>query len=237
MSKAIMNDHLKKALIFGARGMLGSATVDSFTRAGFGVTGVTSRQSESNLITITEDLDQVGTSIATLPVFDAVVWAHGINLNDRCDNVEIDDLRRVIDINVLYIARTLAALLKDNKIANGARLVVISSIWQEVARQGKYSYSISKAAVGGLVRVASADLAERGVLVNAILPGVLDGPMTRSNLSPNQLENVVTATDFGRLADAKDVAELALFLCSDSNRSITGQSISVDLGFSNLKRL
>lgn len=228
---------MKRALIFGARGMLGSSTVNLFTRAGFDVTGVTSRQSESKLITISGDVDQVDSSISNLPVFDAVVWAHGINFNDRCDNVEINDLQRILDVNVVYIASTLAALLRAHKIVNGARLVVISSIWQEVARQGKFSYSVSKAAVGGLVRGASADLAERGVLVNAILPGVLDGPMTRSNLLPDQLENVVAATNFGRLADAEDVAELALFLCSDANHSITGQSISLDLGFSNLKRI
>jgi NAD(P)-dependent dehydrogenase (short-subunit alcohol dehydrogenase family) len=91
--------------------------------------------------------------------------------------------------------------------------------------------------VGGLVRAASADLAYRDILVNAILPGVLDGPMTRASLSDDQLKSVVSATDFGRLAEASDIVGLTLYLCSDANRSVTGQSIHVDLGFSHVKRL
>ena len=65
----------------------------------------------------------------------------------------------MFDTNVGLIARTLAELLARGVVADGARLVVLSSIWQAIARSNKFSYTVSKAALGGLVRAAAADLA------------------------------------------------------------------------------
>jgi NAD(P)-dependent dehydrogenase (short-subunit alcohol dehydrogenase family) len=115
----------------------------------------------------------------------------------------------------------------------GARMVVVSSIWQERARGDKLSYMVTKAAVGGLVRSASVDLGWEGHLVNAVLPGVLDTPMTRTNLSDEQITVVTGKTTLGRLPDLGTVAETICFLCSRDNRSISGQSVVVDLGMSN----
>lgn len=228
---------MKNVLVFGARGMIGGSVAETFARAGFSVTAASSKHAEGQFVTITEKTKCSDDVIESLPLLDAVVWAQGINLNDESQTVEPGQLRHLLDVNVVYIASTLSALLQGGRLANGSRLVAISSLWQTAARRGKFSYTISKAAVGGLVRAASADLAHRDILVNAVLPGVLDGPMTRANLSEDQMESVVSATDFRRLAEATDIAELTLYLCSDANRSITGQSIHVDLGFSHVKRL
>lgn len=228
---------MKNVLVFGASGMIGGSVTEAFAKSGFSVTAASSRDTTEQFVTITEKTKCSDDVITSLPLLDAVVWAHGINLNDESQTVDPGQLRHLLDVNVVYIASTLSTLLQAGRLANGSRLVAISSLWQTAARRGKFSYTISKAAVGGLVRAASADLAHRNILINAILPGVLDGPMTRANLSEDQLESVASATDFGRLAEASDIAELTLYLCSDANRSITGQSIHVDLGFSNVKRL
>jgi NAD(P)-dependent dehydrogenase (short-subunit alcohol dehydrogenase family) len=228
---------MKHALVFGARGMIGGSVAEAFARTGFSVTAASSKPVGGQFLTITERTEFSDEVITSLPLLDAVVWAHGINLNDDCQTVIPSQLRHLLDVNVVYIANTLSALLQGGKLANGSRLVAISSLWQTESRRGKFSYTISKAAVGGLVRAASADLAYRDILVNAILPGVLDGPMTRASLSDDQLKSVVSATDFGRLAEASDIVGLTLYLCSDANRSVTGQSIHVDLGFSHVKRL
>ena len=228
---------MKHALVFGARGMIGGAIADAFAKAKFSVISATSKDAGEQFVTITKETKFSDGVVSSLPGLDAVVWAHGVNLNDDAETVDPDQLQHLLDVNVVYIARTLSALLQGGKLANGSRLVAISSLWQTAARSGKFSYTISKAAVGGLVRAASADLAQREILFNAVLPGVLDGAMTRTNLSEVQLQSVVSATDFGRLAEARDIADLTLYLCSDANRSITGQSIHVDLGFSHVKRL
>jgi NAD(P)-dependent dehydrogenase (short-subunit alcohol dehydrogenase family) len=167
-----------------------------------------------------------------LPVLDAVVWAQGVNVNDRADSHRAEDLSRMFETNVALVARHLRALIDARRLARGARLVVISSIWEGVARPGKFSYTVSKAAVGGLVRAAALDLAPQGILVNAVLPGVVDTPMTRAMLSTGQLEQVEGATGFRRMVLPQDVASLVGYLSSPRNTGVTGQSITVDLGFS-----
>jgi 3-oxoacyl-[acyl-carrier protein] reductase len=169
--------------------------------------------------------------------FDCVVWAQGANCNDSLYAFEIAAHRAMLEANVVYVSASLAALLRRGQLARPARLCVISSIWQTVARQDKFSYTVSKAALQGLVQAAAIDLGRDGHLINAVLPGVLDTPMTRAMLTPEQIDRVERMTPFGRLATPQDVAEMAEFLCSDRNRSITGQFVAVDLGFQHAKQL
>jgi hypothetical protein len=96
---------------------------------------------------------------------------------------------------------------------------------------------MTKAALSGLVLSAAADLAGDGHLINAVLPGALDTPMTRKNLAAAQIGTLSSATGFGRLPALGDVASLVLFLCSPQNSGITGQFIAADLGFSNVRLL
>jgi 3-oxoacyl-[acyl-carrier protein] reductase len=167
-----------------------------------------------------------------LPLLQSVVWAQGMNVNDRADAYDEDDLALALETNVALVARQVRALVDAHRLAPAARLVVLSSIWEAVARPGKFSYTVSKAAVGGLVRAAAMDLAPRGVLVNGVLPGVVDTPMTRGMLSPEQIRQVESATGFGRMVMPEDVASLVSYLASPHNTGVTGQSIVVDLGFS-----
>jgi NAD(P)-dependent dehydrogenase (short-subunit alcohol dehydrogenase family) len=137
--------------------------------------------------------------------------------------------------NVAYILVTLKALLSAGLVAPATRMCVISSIWQRLARQSKLSYCVSKSALEGLVLSAAADLAKDGHLINAVLPGALETPMTRRNLSAEQMERLASATGFGRLAGLGDVASMVGYLCSRENTGITGQFIAVDLGFSHVR--
>lgn len=167
-----------------------------------------------------------------LPALHAVVWAQGVNTADSAEQFQLPRFEELLRANCAYVAVTLAALLERDLLAHGARLCVVSSIWQEMARQHKLSYTVSKAAVGGLVRSCAVDLAHRGILVNAVLPGALDTLMTRAALSPDQLEALAASTGFQRLTAVADVVSLVGYLCSEANTGVTGQSIAVDLGYS-----
>ena len=216
------------ALVVGGFGALGTAISEQLASDGARVLR-TSRHPDPDApdaMVLDED------SAPRLPVLDAVVWAHGVNVNDRADAHDADDLTRTFEINVALVARQLRLLLTAGRIADGAKLVVLSSIWEVVARPGKFSYTVSKAAVGGLVRAAALDLAPRGILVNAVLPGVVDTPMTRAMLSNEQIDVVAGATGFGRMVMPEDVASVVAYLCSPRNTGVTGQSVVVDLGFS-----
>jgi NAD(P)-dependent dehydrogenase (short-subunit alcohol dehydrogenase family) len=157
------------------------------------------------------------------------------NLNDNITDVEDGAFAELMQANVGFVVSTMSSLLASKKISNGARLCVISSIWQQAIRPNKLSYSITKSALSGLVQSAALDLAGQNILVNAVLPGVLDTPMTRSVLSNDQIKSVASRTGFARLVSPQEVAVLCHFVCSEANTTLTGQSLVADLGFSNVR--
>lgn len=233
-----------RALVFGATGAIGSAIAARFVDEGWHVTGVSRHGSASPRHGIVEmqydPLTADGAAHAALAdagPFDAVVWAQGANAADTVRTVEIEAHEALYRANCVYILVSLRELLQRGALAPQARLCVISSIWQKLARQNKLSYCMTKAALQGLVMAASADLAEEGILINALLPGALDTPMTRRNVAPEQLDRLRAATGFNRLPDVGDVSQMAYFLCSPANTGITGQFIAVDLGFSHVRLL
>ncbi|MBT6530416.1 MAG: SDR family oxidoreductase, partial [Betaproteobacteria bacterium] len=116
-----------------------------------------------------------------------------------------------------------------------SRLCIVSSIWQNRARQTKLSYCVTKSALKGVVLSLATDLAIDGHLINAVLPGVLDTPMTQANLRPDQIAHVTEQTKFGRLPTLDDVSSAIYSLCSVKNTGVTGQFVEVDLGFSNVR--
>ena len=219
---------LAVALVVGGFGALGSVIADDLERAGWRVLRAsrTARPDEPSTVVL-EDGD-----LGALPELAAVVWAQGTNVNDAADDHDEAELARVLDVNVGLVARQMQALLRAGRIVDGARLVVVSSIWEQIARPGKYSYTVSKAALGGLVRATALDLAPRRMLVNGVLPGVVDTPMTRAVLSDEQVGAFEDATRWDRLVSPEDVANLVSYLVSERNTGVTGQSIVVDLGFS-----
>ena len=221
-------------LLFGATGSIGASIADAALTRGWQVTGV----ARTPGATLTLDpLSPTFTpeSLRTPTPYTAVCWAQGANTTDSILEFDLARHREILDANLTYILITLNSLLTVNLLAPASKLVVISSIWQRLARQNKLSYCISKAALEGLVLSTAADLAPHGHLVNAILPGALDTPMTRRNLAPEQIDRLATATGHNRLPALADVANLACFLLGPENTGITAQFITADLGFSSTR--
>lgn len=227
----------KTCLVIGGSGAIGSAVVEQFVQNKFQV-WTSSRSVSANVkqqIQLLGKSDADRKSLRDAPTFDAVVWAQGANLNDNITDVDDEAFAELMQANVGFVVSTMSSLLDSKKITNGARLCVISSIWQQAIRPKKLSYAITKSALSGLVQSAALDLADQNILVNAILPGVLDTPMTRSVLSSEQINSVATRTGFARLVTPQEVAVLCHFICSEANTTLTGQSLVADLGFSNVR--
>lgn len=229
-----------RLLVFGASGAIGGAVASHAKARGWHVTGATRGEPTAlpgNITWVQYDpLDERNgdANLAGQAPFDAICWAQGANMNDSIASFDISRHLALYRANCLSVIAGMAAMVRRALLSpNGARLVLVSSIWQERARGGKLSYAVTKAAIGGLVRSAAVDLGGDGHLVNGVLPGVLDTPMTRANLSPEQVATVSERTAAGRLPDLDTLAETVLFLCSTQNSSISGQSITVDLGMSN----
>jgi 3-oxoacyl-[acyl-carrier protein] reductase len=224
----------RQAIVFGGYGAIGTAVAQHLAHDGCDVVR-TGRSGEGVQI---DPFSEAGLSgLEGLGPFDVAVWAQGANTNDVLGELDLVRHEEVIRANVTFVSATLDQLLRSDALAYGARLCVIGSVWQLLVRQSKYSYSVSKAAVTGLVRAAAVDLAARGMLVNGVLPGVVDTPMTRAMLSPGQRTDVSAATGHDRLVQLEDVAAAVAFLCSPANGAITGQLLAVDLGFSAGRRV
>ena len=230
---------MKNCLVFGGSGAIGSAIVELYDSLNFSVWTTTRSavSGDNQVVQITGDAEVDSGIITDLPVMDVVVWAQGVNQNDSVVDIEAKNLRDVLDANTVFVATTMNLLVSSGRATSGTRMCIISSIWQEIIRKNKLSYSVSKAALGALVKSAAIDLAEKGIFVNAVLPGVLDTPMTNSVLSQQQLADIKKSTGFGRLVTPGEIAHVVQFLCSDSNMGISGQSIVVDLGYSNAKQI
>ena len=222
-----------KLLIFGATGSIGNHLFNKFNILDNTVYGTTTK-----LENITENIILVDNTnyvnLLELPNLDAIIWAHGYNFSDNINNFDVSKFNTIIDINISFILNTLNYLLNNNKINDNAKMVIISSIWEESTRPNKLSYTISKAALSGLVKNLAYDLSSKNILINNVLPGVIDNEMSRAFLSENTMNYVKDYLNFGRLITLDDVYNTVKFLVSE-NTGITGQSIKVDLGFTNIK--
>lgn len=238
-----MTDGGERFLLFGASGAIGGAILGAALARGWHVTavsrhGAAGADARDGVRWIAADPLEAGfpaEALAPTGPYTSVCWAQGANRNDSVYDVSVESHLAIYNANCTYILVTLQALLAAGLLERGSRLCVISSIWQEMARQNKLSYCVSKAALRGLVLSAAADLAKDGHLINAVLPGALDTPMTRANLSAEQIGRLEDATQFGALSQLRDVASLVCYLCGVENTGVTGQFIAADLGYSRVR--
>jgi len=109
------------------------------------------------------------------------------------------------------------------------RIVNLASIIGIMGNAGQANYAASKAGIIGLTKSVAKELASRNVCVNAIAPGFIKTDMT-AKLSEEVQKKMLAVIPLARFGEAKDVADLALFLSSGSSSYITGQVIQVDGG-------
>jgi hypothetical protein len=135
------------------------------------------------------------------------------------------------EANVGFIVKGLQILLKEKILLSGTRLVILGSVWQNVARSNKTAYIASKSALTGLVRGLAVEFGPLGIAINGVLPGVVESEMTRNNLSRDQIEKIISETPGHLLITAEQVANIVGFLVSNNSEGINGQSIVVDNGW------
>ena len=227
-----LKNKMPKLLIFGGTGALGTAIAQKFSDEGYEVIyGVRK---------ITDGKVQFQVPLTTGPVpdllkgqlFDAVVFAQGANINDSVITSTVEDLNRLFEANVSFISENTKALISHNLIKHKGKIVILSSLWEQLTRQDKMAYTVTKAAVGGLVRSMAVDLGNaKGILVNGLLPGIVETPMSRGLLSAKQMENIEAQTPGHKLTVPTDVANATYLLGCEDNTAISGQSLFVDYGF------
>jgi len=145
-------------------------------------------------------------------------------------DLSLEDWRSVIDVNLTSMFLCMKHELRVMQKAGRGAIVNTSSAAGVVGTPALAAYTASKHGLLGLTKVAAVENAATGVRVNAILPGAVDTPLLRALMDASEgAERAVReGQPGGRLGTPEEIAEAAVWLCSDRARFVSGASLAVD---------
>ncbi len=148
-------------------------------------------------------------------------------------DVKLEDFQSVIDVNLTGTFLIMKHAIPAMRAGGGGAIVNIASVMGEVAMPNLGPYVAAKHAVVGLTKSTALGEASHKIRVNAVAPGAVNTDMLWRTLhdSEQAFEHLKTIHPMGRVAEPEDIAEAALWLCSDASSFVTGQVINVDGGF------
>jgi 2-keto-3-deoxy-L-fuconate dehydrogenase len=153
-----------------------------------------------------------------------------------------DDFDRVMNVNVKGVYYSLQATLPKMIERGGGVVLNMSSIAAVTGLKDRFAYSASKGAVHTITFSVAADYLDDKIRCNAICPARVHTPFVDGYLDKNypdnkeeMFEKLSAVQPIGRMAKPGEIAQLALYLCSDDSSYITGQSFNIDGGYLNLR--
>ncbi len=244
----------KVALVTGAASGIGSATATAMARQGTRVLVCDIDQKGGDRVaeTITADggvasffrldVTELDTHLGAVEQatrryggLDVAVNCAGISVGPSktqrpVHQVDIDDWRRILDVNVNGMFYGLQAQIPAMIARGGGSIVNVGSVMSVVARTQLSPYVTSKHAVLGLTKAAALDCAPYGIRVNSVGPGYVDTPLLAQK---DELTRRTYAElhPLNRMATPQEVAETILWLCGDSSSFSTGAHYAVDGGY------
>ncbi len=250
-----MGDELKDkvALVTGATSGIGRATALRFAEEGATLVLVgRSREGLSKIsaeicagggeafavvadVTVEEDVVRVvRETIDDFERLDVLVNAAGILSTGTIENTTLGAWDAMMNVNLRSVFQLMQLAVPHLEQTRGS-VVNVSSVTGLRAFPGVLAYCVSKAAVDQLTRCAALELAAKGVRVNAVNPGVVRTEIHRRGGMNDEayetfLEHSKGTHPLGRVGDAREVAELILFLASERAAWITGATYSIDGG-------
>lgn len=145
-------------------------------------------------------------------------------------DMPMGDFEWAYQLNVFALFRLTQLAAPHMKVAGGGAVLNISSMAGENKNINMASYSSSKAAVNHLTRNIAFDLGPMGIRVNCIAPGAIKTDALAKVLTPEREKTMLKHTPLGRLGQAEDIANAALFLCSPASSWVSGQVLTVSGG-------
>jgi NAD(P)-dependent dehydrogenase (short-subunit alcohol dehydrogenase family) len=237
----------KAALITGCNGGIGKALCQEFRAAGYVVVGTDMQEAgeadcdhyiRCNLIDLTTDDDtQARLREAVCKVLEkgptvlrAIINNAAHQLVRPLRDLPVSEFLVSQQVNVIApyaITRLFETALRESK----GSIINIGSIHARLTKPGFCAYSTSKAALSGQTRGLALEFSG-DVTVNTILPAATKTDMLLCGFSesPEKYTDLESYHPVGRIAEPKEIAKLALFLCSEDARFITGADISIDGG-------
>jgi len=160
---------------------------------------------------------------------DVLVNNAGVSRDGLFPMQDEDAWNDVLSTNLMGTARCCRAALGTMWRARKGVIVNVASLSATLASPGQASYAASKAGVVALTRTLAAELAPRGIRVNAVVPGFLATGMTE-HLDSRVVAEREARIPLGRLGTAEEAARAVLFLASEEASYIVGQALIVDGG-------
>jgi len=238
------------AIITGSDSGIGKAAAVELARQGFDV-GITWHEDEDGACETASEVEQLNRravvrelDLSQLPGpeqvidelmgelggIDAFVNNSGTGRNDDFLALAWDDWMHVLNVNLsgaFLCAQRAGRRMVDQ--GRGGRIVNVTSVHEHVPLPGGSAYVAAKHGLGGLTKQMALELAEHGITVNAVAPGEIATPMTdNEDVDPRTVGR--ESIPMGRPGDAREVASLIAWLCSDSAQYVTGSSFVIDGG-------
>ncbi len=157
----------------------------------------------------------------------AVVNNAGIHDDAPMAGMSAEQWHRVIDVSLHGFFNVTQPLLLPMARQRFGRIVSVSSVAAILGNRGQTNYAAAKAALHGASKSLAREMASRGITVNVVAPGVIEGRMADAAFPAERIRELVPAQ---RAGTPEEVAALVAFLCSDAAAYINGQVIGINGG-------
>ena len=184
-------------------------------------------------VTSTAQVDAlVAKVVAQYGRIDILLTTPARNLRKRLVNYTDEEFDRVIDLNLKGTFRVARAVAKPMMQQKTGSIILMSSMRAYSVEPGQSIYASTKAGIGQMTKGLATELAEFGIRVNAIAPGIIETPLTAPITSnPEWNRAYAERTALGRWAKAAEMAGPIVFLASDASSYLTATVIHADAGW------
>ncbi|MVM30755.1 SDR family oxidoreductase [Spirosoma sp. HMF4905] len=253
MIKDLFNLSGKNALVTGSSQGIGQAIALALAEFGANVI-VHNRHGDEEAQNVADQIRQIGGKSAVVGIdlseanaieklyrqatepfgpIDILVTNASVQIPAKWQETTIDDFDKQVNANWKSTLLMMQRFAPDMVERGWGRILTIGSVQEQKPHPAMLVYAGTKAAIANMVRNLALQLADKGVTVNNLSPGVIETPRTDEPTPPipDQISQRMSIP-IGSEGQPEDIAGMAALLCSDAGRYITGQTIFVDGGMS-----